>query len=76
VLNVVTGQGPMIGQAICSHPHIRKIDLTGGTMTGRLVGSAAGQNLAAVVSELGGKAPVIVFDDADIDQAVNDDFLT
>ena len=47
------------------------MDLTGGTSTGRAVGAAAGANLAGVISELGGKAPMIVFEDADIAQAVN-----
>jgi len=70
-MHVLTGQGSLTGQAICNHPHIRKVDLTGGTNTGRVVGAAAGRNLASVVSELGGKAPIIVFADSDIEQAVN-----
>lgn len=71
VMHVLTGQGSLTGQAICNHAHIRKVDLTGGTNTGRVVGAAAGRNLASVVSELGGKAPIIVFADSDIEQAVN-----
>lgn len=71
VLNILPGVGPSVGQELCRHPYIRKIDLTGGTGTGRAVGAAAGANLASVVSELGGKAPIIVFDDADIEQAIN-----
>ena len=71
VLNIVPGMGPETGQALCAHDSIRKIDLTGGTNTGRLVGAAAGANLAGVITELGGKAPMLIFDDADIDQAVN-----
>jgi acyl-CoA reductase-like NAD-dependent aldehyde dehydrogenase len=71
VLNVIPGIGPETGQALCKHDVIRKIDLTGGTNTGRLVGAAAGANLAGVITELGGKAPMLIFDDADIDQAVN-----
>lgn len=71
VLNVVPGMGPAAGQALCRNARVRKIDLTGGTTTGRAVGAAAGANLAGVISELGGKAPMIIFDDADIDQAVN-----
>jgi acyl-CoA reductase-like NAD-dependent aldehyde dehydrogenase len=71
VMNVVTGFGPDVGQALCSDPFVRKVDLTGGTNTGRLVGAAAGANLAEVVTELGGKAPMLVFPDADIEQAVN-----
>lgn len=71
VLNILPGLGPEAGQAMCKHQHVRKVDLTGGTSTGRAVGAAAGQNLAGVVSELGGKAPMIMFDDCDLDQAVN-----
>ena len=71
VLNVLPGLGPQVGQAICNNEHIRKVDLTGGTNTGRVVGAAAGANLAGMVSELGGKAPMIIFDDADVTQAIN-----
>jgi phenylacetaldehyde dehydrogenase len=71
VLNVLPGLGPEAGQAICSNEFVRKVDLTGGTPTGRAVGAAAGANLAAVITELGGKAPMLIFEDADIDQAVN-----
>jgi len=71
VLNILPGLGPSAGQAICSHDRIRKIDLTGGTPTGRAVGAAAGANLAGVITELGGKAPMLIFEDADINQAVN-----
>lgn len=71
VLNIVPGTGPVTGQAICTHEHVRKVDLTGGTATGRLVGRMAGENLAQVTSELGGKAAMIIFPDADIDQAIN-----
>lgn len=71
VLNILPGMGPEAGQAMCVHPHVRKVDLTGGTPTGRAVGASAGSNLASVVSELGGKAPMIIFDDADLEQAIN-----
>jgi phenylacetaldehyde dehydrogenase len=65
---VVPGLGPGAGQALCSHPLVRKVDLTGGTSTGRHVGAAAGANLAGVITELGGKAPMLIFNDADIQQ--------
>lgn len=68
VFNVVPGLGPGAGQAMCSHPLVRKVDLTGGTSTGRHVGAAAGANLAGVITELGGKAPMLIFNDADIQQ--------
>ncbi len=71
VVNVVTGFGPTAGKALAEHPGLAKIDLTGGTATGRAVAAAAGRNLARVTAELGGKTPVIVFADADLDAAVN-----
>jgi acyl-CoA reductase-like NAD-dependent aldehyde dehydrogenase len=71
VVNIVPGHGKQVGQLLCTHPLVRKIDLTGGTPTGRAVGAAAGGNLSSVISELGGKAPMIIFDDSDLEQAVN-----
>lgn len=65
VLNVVTGYGAVAGKALAEHPGLGRIDMTGGTPTGRAVAAAAGHNLVPVTAELGGKAPVIVFDDAD-----------
>ena len=58
------------GRALCTNPLVRKVDLTGGTSTGRAVGAAAGANLAGVISELGGKAPMIIFEDADLMQVL------
>lgn len=69
VLNVVTGFGGEAGRALSSHPGLAKLDLTGGTETGRVVAQAAGANLVRVNCELGGKAPVIVLPDADLEQA-------
>ncbi|KAJ3466419.1 hypothetical protein MRS44_003983 [Fusarium solani] len=71
VFNVVPGFGAVTGRALTTHHLIRKIDVTGGTAAGRLIGAAAGQNLAHLTAELGGKAPVVVLKDADIDAAVN-----
>ncbi|KAJ3214387.1 hypothetical protein HDU67_001720 [Dinochytrium kinnereticum] len=71
VLNVVAGRGSITGKAITESKHLAKIDLTGGNETGSLVAAAAGRNLVPVIAELGGKAPVVVFEDADIDAAVN-----
>lgn len=71
VLNILPGLGPEAGQAMCKHDHVRKVDLTGGTSTGRAVGAAAGANLAGLITELGGKAPMIIFEDCDLEQAVN-----
>ena len=71
VFNVVTGLGPTTGRALAAHPGLNKLVLTGGTEAGRIVGALAGQNFAHQTLELGGKTPVLVFDDYDLDQAVN-----
>jgi acyl-CoA reductase-like NAD-dependent aldehyde dehydrogenase len=71
VFNVVTGLGPTTGMALAEHPGLAKWVLTGGTEAGRITGAAAGQNFAHQTLELGGKTPVLVFDDFDVDQAVN-----
>ncbi|KAK1297836.1 Aldehyde dehydrogenase family 2 member C4 [Acorus calamus] len=72
VLNVVTGFGPTAGAALCSHMDVDKISFTGSTEVGRQVMiAAANSNLKAVSLELGGKSPFIVFDDADVDKAVD-----
>jgi acyl-CoA reductase-like NAD-dependent aldehyde dehydrogenase len=69
VFNVVTGFGAEAGAALCTDKRVRKLDLTGGTETGRVVAKLAGENLIRVTCELGGKAPVIVLPDADLDRA-------
>ncbi|KAF5177765.1 Aldehyde dehydrogenase [Thalictrum thalictroides] len=72
VINVVTGFGPKAGAAISSHMDVDKVSFTGSTEVGRLVMQAAAQsNLKVVSLELGGKSPVIIFDDADVDMAVD-----
>lgn len=70
VLNVITG-GPETGEALVTHPKVGMVSLTGGTPTGRAVMAAASQGLKRVHLELGGKAPVVVFDDVDVDRLVN-----
>ena len=65
VFNVVPGLGPVAGKALASHPGLGRVDITGGTPTGRAVAAAAGANLVPVTAELGGKAAVVVFEDAD-----------
>ena len=70
VYNVVPGFGATAGTALAAHPKIRKIDLTGGTPTGKAVAAIAGGKLARVSAELGGKAAVIVFPDVAVDRAV------
>lgn len=71
VFNVVTGLGPTTGKALAEHRGIAKWVLTGGTEAGRITGALAGSNFAHQTLELGGKTPVLVFDDFDVDQAVN-----
>ncbi|CCF53007.1 hypothetical protein NDA11_007956 [Ustilago hordei] len=72
VFNVVNGLGPVVGDAITGHMDIDKVAFTGSTAIGkRVMERAARSNLKKVTLELGGKSPVVVFEDADIDQAVN-----
>jgi aldehyde dehydrogenase (NAD+) len=70
VVNVVNGYGPEAGAAIASHPNIDKVAFTGSTATGRQIMKAGAGNLKNITLETGGKSPLIVFDDADFDQAV------
>jgi 1-pyrroline dehydrogenase len=65
VLNVVTGDGVPVGERIVTHPDVRLVSLTGDVETGKTIARAAADSLKRVHLELGGKAPVIVFDDAD-----------
>lgn len=69
VFNVVQGRGDT-GRAIVEHPAVDKVSLTGSVGTGRLVMAAAGAGIKPATMELGGKSPLIVFDDADLDNAV------
>eukprot|EP01079_Euglenida_sp_SAG-EU17-18_P012311 gene12311-2246_t len=71
VINVVPGYGGSAGKTLMEHPDVVKLDLTGGTDTGRAVGACAGHHLKHYTAELGGNAPVIVFDDCEVQQAVN-----
>ena len=66
VLNVVCGTGPVVGEAMAAHPDIAMISLTGSVGAGKAVARAASETLKRVHLELGGKAPVVVFDDADV----------
>ncbi|WP_369032733.1 aldehyde dehydrogenase family protein [Streptomyces adonidis] len=70
VVNVVTGTGPVAGEALLRHPGVDKIAFTGSTAIGRHVASAAGEALKPVTMELGGNAAHIVFEDADVEKAV------
>ncbi len=65
VLNVVTGDGVPVGERIVTHPDVRLVSLTGDVETGKIIARTAADTLKRVHLELGGKAPVVVFDDAD-----------
>jgi acyl-CoA reductase-like NAD-dependent aldehyde dehydrogenase len=63
VVNIVSGTGPVVGQAIAGHPDVDLVSFTGSPASGRLVGEAAARNLTRVALELGGKSPNVVLDD-------------
>jgi acyl-CoA reductase-like NAD-dependent aldehyde dehydrogenase len=70
VFNVVTGFGKDVGSPLVDHPLVAKVAFTGSDATGRLIAAQASRNLKHVSLELGGKSPNIVFEDADLEQAV------
>jgi aminobutyraldehyde dehydrogenase len=70
VVNILCGRGESVGAPLVSHPRVRMVSLTGDVSTGQKILAAAAGNLKRTHLELGGKAPVIVFDDADLDAVV------
>ena len=70
VLNIVTGYGHTAGSALASHMDVDKVSFTGSTNTGRAILDAAKGNLKKVTLELGGKSPVVIMDDADLNYAI------
>lgn len=70
VFNVVQGMGP-VGAALTTDPRVAKVSLTGSVPTGRKVYAAAAEGIKHVTMELGGKSPILVFDDADLEAAVS-----
>ncbi|MCK9908502.1 aldehyde dehydrogenase family protein [Microbacteriaceae bacterium K1510] len=70
VLNIVPGFGAEAGAALVSHPDVDKISFTGSPATGRFIMKAAAENITRVTLELGGKSPLVVFEDADLEQVV------
>ena len=70
VLNVITGSAAAIADEMCEHPRLRKITFTGSTEIGKELASKAMKHMKRVSMELGGNAPFIVFEDADLDRAV------
>ena len=71
VVNIIPGYGETAGAALASHQGIDKIAFTGSTEIGKVIARSAADNLTKVSLELGGKAPNVIFADADLDQAVN-----
>ena len=70
VLNVVCGTGASVGSALVNHPRVDMISLTGGVATGKRIAAEAAASLKRLHLELGGKAPVVIFEDADLDLVV------
>ncbi len=71
VVNVILGRGETVGNALINHPRVDMISITGDIATGRKVLHAAAKSVKRTHLELGGKAPVIVFDDADLDAVID-----
>ena len=74
VVNVIAHDpaiAPQVVEALIAHPAVRRVNFTGSTRTGRIVGALAGQYLKPALLELGGKSPLVVLADADVDAAVN-----
>jgi betaine-aldehyde dehydrogenase len=71
VVNVVTGTGPVAGEALMAHPDVRMVSFTGSTPVGKRVMEIASRTVKRVHLELGGKAPFVVFDDADLEAAIH-----
>jgi 1-pyrroline dehydrogenase len=69
VVNVLSGSGAAIGDSLVGHPKVRMVSITGDTATGKRVAKIAAETVKRLHLELGGKAPVIIFDDADLDLA-------
>ncbi|MEL6818374.1 MAG: NAD-dependent succinate-semialdehyde dehydrogenase [Pseudomonadota bacterium] len=70
VVNIVTGDAAAIGSRLCGNRHVRKLSFTGSTRVGKLLLAQSADNVQKVSMELGGNAPFIVFDDADLDRAI------
>jgi len=70
VVNIVTGYGSVTGQALIDHPDVNKISFTGSTAVGKIIAHACANNMTRFALELGGKSPVIIGPDADLDVAI------
>lgn len=71
VFNMLSGYGPECGQPLVAHPKVGKITFTGSVETGKIVNRVAAEKIIPVTLELGGKSPMIVMEDANIDKAVD-----
>ncbi len=71
VLNIISGDGPTTGEALVRHPHIAKMTFTGSVETGKLIYKNASEKLIPVTLELGGKSPMIVCEDVDLEKVVD-----
>jgi len=76
VFNIVHGDGPTTGAALVAHPHVKKLTFTGSTATGQAILRSAAEHIKSVHLELGGKTPNLIFDDADLDQAIAGSLFT
>lgn len=72
VFNVVNGSGSVVGQALCESPITKMITMTGSTAAGKQIYKTSAQYMTPVMLELGGKAPMVIMDDADLDKAAED----
>jgi 1-pyrroline dehydrogenase len=70
VINVISGKGSVIGDRLTRHPDVRLVSVTGDTSTGKMIAAACAETVKRAHLELGGKAPVVVFDDADVGKLV------
>ena len=70
VFNILSGDGPVCGGPVAAHDDVAKISFTGSVETGRIIHRAAAEKLVPVTLELGGKSPMVVMPDADLEQAV------
>lgn len=71
VFNVITGSGEPVGAGLVRHPLVNMVSLTGDVSTGKIIAKSAADSLKKVHLELGGKAPVVIFDDADLEQVAS-----
>jgi acyl-CoA reductase-like NAD-dependent aldehyde dehydrogenase len=70
VLNVISGDGPTVGEPLVTHPDVDMVSFTGSSRAGRRIGALALERVARVTLELGGKSPLVILDDADLEEAV------